>query len=223
MPEPAIIVVGASAGGVEALLALAAVLPPDLPAAVFIALHTAARSSALPRLLSGRGPLPAVPAADGASVELGRIYVAPGDRQLVVARGHMHVVHGPSEHGFRPAFDLLFRSAAQAYGAQVIGVILSGWLDDGTAGLLAVKRHGRKASGHGPQWRAAMIEMGLEPKVSHNYPVQRNSKQQKVVYRCLKCGSRLDRARRLPRRRKYVHARCGGALKLEAVERFEAA
>ena len=91
------------------------------------------------------------------------------------------------------------------------------------AHLLAVKRHGRKGAGHGPHWRAAMIDLGLEPKVQHNYPVQRNAKQQKVVYRCLKCGSRLDRARRLPRRRKSVHARCGGALKLEAIERIEAA
>ena len=91
------------------------------------------------------------------------------------------------------------------------------------AHLLAVKRHGRKAAGHGPHWRVAMVELGLEPKVQHNYPVQRNSTQQKVVYRCLKCGSKLDRARRLPRRRKYVHARCGGALKLEAIERVEAA
>jgi two-component system, chemotaxis family, protein-glutamate methylesterase/glutaminase len=142
MPEPAIIVVGASAGGVEALLALAAVLPPDLPAAVFVVLHTSARPSALPRLLSGRGPLPAVPAADGAPIHPGRINVAPGDQHLVVARGHMHVVQGPTENGFRPAIDPLFRSAAQAYGAQVIGVILSGWLDDGTAGLRAVKHHG---------------------------------------------------------------------------------
>lgn len=91
------------------------------------------------------------------------------------------------------------------------------------AHLLAVKRHGRKAAGHGPHWRSAMIELGIEPRVQHNYPVQRNSTQQKVVYRCLKCGYSFNRARRLPRRRKYVHARCGGALKLEAIERVEAA
>ena len=117
---------GTSAGGVEALLALASVLPPDLPAAVCVVLHTAARPSALPRLLSGRGPLPAVPATDGAPIQPGRIYVAPGDYHLLVARGHMHVAHGPSENGFRPAIDPLFRSAAQAYSPHVIGVLLSG-------------------------------------------------------------------------------------------------
>ena len=142
MPGQAIIVVGASAGGVEALLTLAGVLPPDLPAAVLVVLHTSAHPSALPRLLSRRGPLPAHQATDGAPLQPGRIYVAPGHHHLLVARGHLHVVQGPQEHGFCPAIDPLFRSAAEAYGPHVIGVILSGHLDDGTAGLLAVKRHG---------------------------------------------------------------------------------
>ena len=142
MPGQAIIVVGASAGGVEALLTLAEVVPPDLPAAVLVVLHTSARPSTLPRLLSRRGPLPADQATDGAPLQPGRIYVAPGDHHLLVARGHLHVVQGPQENGFCPAVDPLFRSAAEAYGPHVIGVILSGYLDDGTAGLLAVKRHG---------------------------------------------------------------------------------
>jgi two-component system chemotaxis response regulator CheB len=142
MPGQAIIVVGASAGGVEALLTLAGVLPPDLPAAVLVVLHTSARPSALPRLLGRRGPLPADQATDGAPLQPGRIYVAPGEHHLLVARGHLHVVQGPQENGFCPAVDPLFRSAAKAYGPHVIGVILSGHLDDGTAGLLAVKRHG---------------------------------------------------------------------------------
>ena len=142
MPGQAIIVVGASAGGVEALLTLASVLPPDLPAAVLVVLHTSAHPSALPRLLSRRGPLPAHQATDGAPLQPGRIYMAPADHHLLVARGQMHVVQGPQEHGLCPAVDPLFRSAAEAYGPHVIGVILSGHLDDGTAGLLAVKRHG---------------------------------------------------------------------------------
>ena len=91
------------------------------------------------------------------------------------------------------------------------------------AHLLAFQRHGRKGAGHGKHWRQAMVDLGLEPAVQHTYPVQRNAKRQSVVYRCLKCGSKLQRARRLPGRKRYVHARCGGALKLEAVERIEAA
>lgn len=91
------------------------------------------------------------------------------------------------------------------------------------AHLLAFKRLGRKGAGHGKAWREAMVELGLPPTVQHNYPVQRNAKRQSVVYRCVRCGSQLTRARILPKRRKYVHARCGGALKLEAIERIEAA
>ena len=89
------------------------------------------------------------------------------------------------------------------------------------AHLLAVKRHGRKGHGHGRLWKATMQELGIEPEVVHHYEVKRNNTRQKVVYRCAKCGSKLDRARKLPRRRKYVHARCGGALRLETVERVE--
>jgi predicted SprT family Zn-dependent metalloprotease len=91
------------------------------------------------------------------------------------------------------------------------------------AHLLAYKRHGMKGAGHGTAWRQAMVELGLDPIVHHDYDVQRNATRQKVVYRCVKCGTKLNRARRLPRRRKYVHACCGGALRLEGVERTEAA
>ena len=91
------------------------------------------------------------------------------------------------------------------------------------AHLLAVSRHGMKAgAGHGQAWRQAMRDLGLKPTVHHNYEVQRNSTRQKVVYRCMKCGTQVDRARRLPRRRRYVHANCGGALRLESVKRVEA-
>jgi predicted SprT family Zn-dependent metalloprotease len=91
------------------------------------------------------------------------------------------------------------------------------------AHLLAVQRHGPKGAGHGPAWRQAMRDLGLMPEVHHTYDVQRNSTRQKVVYRCVRCGTKVDRARRLPRRRRYVHANCGGALKLESVDRVEAA
>ena len=91
------------------------------------------------------------------------------------------------------------------------------------AHLLAVERHGMKGAGHGPGWRQAMVDLGLKPEVHHRYEVQRNSTRQKVVYRCMRCGTLVDRARRLPRRRRYVHVNCGGALRLESVFRVEAA
>lgn len=91
------------------------------------------------------------------------------------------------------------------------------------AHLLAVERHGMKGAGHGPGWRQAMRDLGVMPEVHHCYDVQRNSTRQKVVYRCMRCGTQVDRARRLPRRHRYVHAGCGGPLKLESVNRVEAA
>jgi two-component system, chemotaxis family, protein-glutamate methylesterase/glutaminase len=138
----AVIVVGASAGGVEALLALAGGLPSDLAAAVFVVLHTTAQPSTLPEILARVCPIPVVPVADGAAIQRGSLYVGPAGHHLLVSREHMHVVEGPRENGFRPAIDPLFRSASRAYGPGAIGVILSGMLDDGTAGLLAVKAHG---------------------------------------------------------------------------------
>ncbi|MEZ0325984.1 MAG: SprT-like domain-containing protein [Fimbriimonas sp.] len=85
------------------------------------------------------------------------------------------------------------------------------------AHLLAVFRHGQKGAGHGAPWKKAMLDLGLEPKVRHRFEVQRNTPRQKVVYRCKKCQKLIERSRRLPRRRVYVHSGCGGAIKLEAV------
>ena len=87
------------------------------------------------------------------------------------------------------------------------------------AHLLAVARFGVRAAGHGEPWRQAMRELGQEPKVRHNYPVERNVPRQRVTYTCLKCGRAIFRARRLPHRKRYIHANCGGDLKLTKVER----
>ena len=138
-----IIVIGASAGGMEALKVLVAGLPPDLPAAVFVVWHLPAHSgSVLPYVLDRAGPLPAAHARDGEPIAHGRISVAPPDRHLLLENGHVRLTRGPKENHFRPAIDPLFRSAAVTYGPRVIGVVLSGLLNDGTAGLWAINDRG---------------------------------------------------------------------------------
>ncbi|HYN86668.1 MAG TPA: chemotaxis protein CheB [Pyrinomonadaceae bacterium] len=138
-----IIVIGASAGGVEALQVLARGLPEDLAAAVFVVLHISPQTpSILPSILARAGALPAAHAADGQPIEHGRIYVAPSDHHLLVEPGQVRVVRGPKENRYRPAVDPLFRSAALAYGPRVVGVILTGALDDGAAGIRYVKQRG---------------------------------------------------------------------------------
>jgi two-component system chemotaxis response regulator CheB len=138
-----IVVIGASAGGLDALKTLVAELPADLPAAFFVVLHTSADSpSLLANILNYAGKLPASEAKDQAAIRTGQIYVAPPDYHLLLERGWMRITRGPKENRFRPAIDPLFRSAAYAFGRQVIGVVLSGMLDDGTAGLWAIKDRG---------------------------------------------------------------------------------
>ncbi len=138
-----IIVIGASAGGFEALKKLVAGLPPDLQASLFIVWHMSPDiRGVLPQVLNRAGKINAAHAYDGERVAPNRIYVAPPDRHLLIEEGRVRVTRGPKENRFRPAVDPLFRSAAYAYGKRVIGVILSGALDDGTAGLWTIKHRG---------------------------------------------------------------------------------
>ncbi len=118
-------------------------LPADFPASIFFVLHTSPDSpGVLPNIVARTASLPSQYPADGARIEPGRIYLAPPDYHLLVKNGSVRVLRGPKENRHRPAIDPLFRTAARAYGSRVIGVLLSGVMDDGTAGLHAIKHRG---------------------------------------------------------------------------------
>lgn len=147
-----IVVIGASAGGVEALMRLVSELPADLPAALFVTLHVPPGApSALPGILSRKGPLPAINPRDGEPIEPGHIYVAPPDHHMLVKQGCIRLSRGPRENSARPAVDPMFRTAARAYGARVVAVVLTGTLDDGTAGMMVVKGLGGTAVVQDPE------------------------------------------------------------------------
>jgi two-component system chemotaxis response regulator CheB len=143
MEKRDIIVIGSSAGGVFALQEIVASLPLDFDASIFIVQHVSPDSqSLLPKILSHKGRLKAVHPSDGEVIEKGMIYIAPPDRHMIIEGNRILIKKGPKENRFRPSIDALFRSAAYNYGARVVGVILTGMLDDGTSGMWSVKRLG---------------------------------------------------------------------------------
>jgi two-component system chemotaxis response regulator CheB len=147
-----IIVIGASAGGVTALKDLVKGLPADFGGSVFIVLHIPPYSeSRLPWILSNAGLLDAIHPQDGDMIEPGKIYVATNDHHLLVEEGKVRVRRGPKENKFRPSIDALFRSAAYVYRERVIGIILSGMLDDGVSGLWTIKQLGGLAIIQSPE------------------------------------------------------------------------
>lgn len=150
-PVP-VVAVGASAGGVSALTALIQALPADLPAAVLVVLHVAPTGpSLLPAILSRAGDLPATHASDGERLLPGRVYVAPPDRHLLLDGATLRVTRTAKENGLRPSVDTLFRSVARARGPLAIAAVLSGTLDDGTAGLIAVADAGGRTIAQDPE------------------------------------------------------------------------
>jgi two-component system chemotaxis response regulator CheB len=181
-----IIVVGASVGGVEALQKLVTQFPEEFPATVFVVQHVFASSAGhLAKILDRAGPLPATQVQDGETFEQAHIYVAPPDHHLLVKEGYLRLTRGLRENRVRPAIDPLFRSAAATYSARVVGVILTGMQDDGTAGLLAVKRCGGIAMVQDPAEAPYpdMPQNALEHvKVDYCLPV---SKMGAVLYRLI--------------------------------------
>ena len=143
---PRIVVIGGSLGAINALKVILASLPKDFPAAILVVTHIGANKSMLPEILQRISALPVRHAIDGEPISPGRVLLAPPDEHLTVIsageRAYARLAHGPKENHCRPAIDPLFRSAAAAFGTGVIGVVLTGYLDDGTVGLQAVKTRG---------------------------------------------------------------------------------
>ncbi len=141
MAKSRIVAIGASSGGVEALKYLAGRLPPDFPAPIVVVQHLSPESPGyLPEILRRAGPLSAQNGIERDVLKAGHIYVAPPDGHMLVGKGgYIRLGRGAKENRVRPAIDPLFRSAALAYGNGAIGVVLTGSLDDGTAGLAAIK------------------------------------------------------------------------------------
>jgi two-component system chemotaxis response regulator CheB len=141
-----IVVIGGSAGAIHALKVILPMLPQDFPAAILIVTHIGATSSVLPEVLGRCSAMPVRHATDGEPITPGRVLLAPPDEHLTVVRNgnraYARLIRGPKENHCRPAIDPLFRSAASAFGADTIGVVLTGYLDDGTVGLQAVKACG---------------------------------------------------------------------------------
>lgn len=147
-----IVVIGSSAGGIKSLVEMLRVMPHDFPAPIFLVQHIAPHTqSVLPDVINMVCPLEAVHPENGDEIKPGKIYIAPPDHHLLLEEGKVLVTKGPKENKFRPSVDALFRSAAYVYGPRTIGVVLSGYLDDGTSGLWSVKRLGGLAVVQDPE------------------------------------------------------------------------
>ena len=200
-----IVVVGASAGGVEAVSKLVENIA-GFKGAMFIVIHTGSGGPGLlAELLNRRGTLPVLNAEDGKRIQPGYIHVAPPDNHLVLEHGRMRLIKGPLENRHRPSIDALFRSAANVYGPQVIGVVLTGYLDDGSAGMLAIKRKGGLAVVQDP--RDALVP-AMPPSVrprtenqapggrAHGQPAARRTRSSRLSWSATRRKGASSRRRR---------------------------
>jgi len=137
-----VIVIGASAGGVEAVSRLVSLLPASFTPPVFIVINIGSKRNRLAEVLGRVSKLPVTEARDGEVIAAGHIYIAPPDRHVLLGRGAIRLSASPQESFSRPAVDPLFRSAAYAFGRRVVGIVLTGHFDDGTAGLRTIKELG---------------------------------------------------------------------------------
>src|SRR5262245_48278068 len=170
--------IGASAGGLTALDRLFSKLPADIKAPIFVVLHIGDRPSEFPYLLARHSAMPCRYAHDGERVQPGHIYIAPPDCHMIVEQDHVRLTRGPRENWARPSIDVLFRSLAWEYGDCAIGVILTGGLHDGTAGLYEIKRHGGVALVQDPSdaEMPSMPQSALDNvKVDHRLPLEKIS------------------------------------------------
>ncbi len=136
-----IVVIAASAGGLDPLKRIVSALPQPCTASIFIVWHIGANRSLLPEILNRIGRLPVIQPHDGAVIEDGHVYVAPPDHHMTLEKGRIRLARGPKVNHARPAADPLFISAAEAYRERVVGIVLSGGDGDGAAGLRAIKKH----------------------------------------------------------------------------------
>jgi two-component system, chemotaxis family, protein-glutamate methylesterase/glutaminase len=170
-PPSRVVVVGASAGGIEALRQLLGRLPAGLDAAVCVVLHIPARApSVLAQILDRAGPLPVSTATDGEPLVSGHVYVAPPDHHLLVRRTQLELSRGPKENGARPAVDPAFRSLAGSQGSTGIGVVLSGALDDGSAGAAVLHEVGATVLVQDPE--DALVRSMPESAIRADHPWQ---------------------------------------------------
>jgi two-component system chemotaxis response regulator CheB len=175
MPNIDLVTIGASAGGVDALCTVVKGLPADFAAAILVVMHIG-ESSALPEVLNNCGKLPASFVTDHPVMKRGHIYIAPPHYHLRVVDGKLTLSLGPKENLRRPAIDPLFRSAARLYRKRVVGVILSGALDDGAAGLFAIKSRGGIAIVQDPEdaFQSSMPQQAMRhTKVDYRLPVSK--------------------------------------------------
>lgn len=211
-----LIVIGASAGGVEALLRLIPSLPADLAASICVVVHTSPRAkSLLPQLLARVGRMPARYPSDGETLIPSTIYVAPPDMHMTVEHDHLRISKGPRENMSRPAIDPLFRTAAQCFDGAVIGVILSGMLDDGTAGLGAIKDAGGTAIVQDPDETVfSGMPFSAMERVKVDYVLRVDEIGPKLIDLCANHKGRAEKVEVTPQERvsSYICPDCGGSL-----------